>query len=66
MCEAIDGNAADEWHQHRQKHELEYVLRDNGKIDTFREMAAAAKAPLTDENGIPTARAMAILSGKAS
>jgi hypothetical protein len=35
LCEAIDGNAGDIWHKDRSKHELPYVLRDNGKIDTF-------------------------------
>ena len=48
LCEAIDGNAADGWHIDRKKHELEYVLRDAGKIDTFRELARAAGEPLVD------------------
>jgi hypothetical protein len=56
---AIDGNARDEWHASRHKHELTYVLRDNGKIDDFRERAEASAAagdtPLVDEFGCLTA-----------
>jgi hypothetical protein len=44
LCEAIDGNAADPWHRERSKHELPYVLRDNGLIDGFRERATRAAA----------------------
>jgi hypothetical protein len=59
LCEAIDGNARDEWHASRHKHELTYVLRDNGKIDDFRERAEASAAagdtPLVDEFGCLTA-----------
>jgi hypothetical protein len=47
LCEAIDGNAADDWAQKTGKHELAYALRDNGQIDTYRAKAekvgAAAK-----------------------
>lgn len=48
LCEAIDGNASDGWHRDRQKHEIDYVLRNNSNIDTFRAKAAAAKAPAVD------------------
>lgn len=55
LCEAIDGNARDEWHAKRHKHELTYVLRENGKIDDFRARAetsaAEADMPLVDEFG---------------
>lgn len=36
LCEAIDGNAADEWYAKKRKHDLPYVLRDSGIIDNFR------------------------------
>jgi len=36
LCEAIDGNAADDWHAQKRKHDLPYVLRDTGTIDNFR------------------------------
>jgi len=39
LNEAIDGNAGDEWHAQRKKHELSYVLRDAGQIDNFRDRA---------------------------
>jgi hypothetical protein len=52
LCAAIDGNAADEWHRDRHKHELPYVLRE-GKIDDFREAMATANQPLVDpETGL--------------
>lgn len=41
LCEALDGNASDPWHVEKKKHELSYVLRDNGQIDNFRDKAAA-------------------------
>lgn len=58
LCEAIDGNAQDEWHREKRKHELPYVLRDTGKIDDFRarvERPAASDEPLVDEFGCLTA-----------
>jgi hypothetical protein len=45
VCDAITGNAIDDWHAKKHKHELSYVLRNEEKIDQFREMAAAARAP---------------------
>lgn len=42
---AIQGNASDDWHRERGKHELEYILRDS-KIDGFR-LRPAPKPPLT-------------------
>jgi hypothetical protein len=55
---AITGNATDDWHREKKKHELAYVLRDNGKIDDFiaRADAADAQEPLIDEWGQLTAR----------
>lgn len=35
LCQAISGNAQDEWHRQRHKHELSYVLREAGKISEF-------------------------------
>jgi hypothetical protein len=55
LCLAIDGNAQDEWHATRHKHELTYVLRD-GKIDTF--IAAGAPVRLVDASGILTPEAL--------
>jgi hypothetical protein len=52
---ALDGNAVDDWHRERKKHELAYVLKNNGLIDTFREKAVLPSRPpepprwLTDE-----------------
>ena len=46
LCEALSGNANDDWHRQRSLHALEYVLRDNGKIDGFREKAV--EPPLWD------------------
>jgi hypothetical protein len=37
LCRAIDGNADDQWHAERAKHELEYVLRPT-KIESFIEL----------------------------
>lgn len=39
LCEALDGNATDEWACRTGKHELTWVLRDNGQIDTYRAKA---------------------------
>jgi hypothetical protein len=39
LCDAIDGNAGDEWAQRVGKHELSWTLRDNGKIDDYRAKA---------------------------
>lgn len=50
LCEAIDGNAADEWALRTGKHELSWVLRDNGQIDTYRAKGADA---LPATNGKP-------------
>ncbi len=49
LCEAIDGNADDDWAQRTGKHELGWTLRDNGQIDTYR--AKADVAPVKIENG---------------
>jgi hypothetical protein len=51
LCLAIDGNANDPWHAERGKHELTYVLRDNGQIDNFR---ARSVLPAPKQNGKPT------------
>lgn len=48
LCEAIDGNAADPWHREKGKHELPYVLRDNGLIDNFRAKAAGGVVEIRD------------------
>lgn len=41
LTDAIDGNAGDEWHASKGKHELSYVLRDAGHIDSARAMLDA-------------------------
>lgn len=54
LTAAIDGNAADAWHREKGKHELDYVLRDNEKIDSFRLKPAVrdwSKEPMTDGEG---------------
>lgn len=38
LVEAVEGNAADSWHIQQGKHELSYVLRNEEKIDQFREI----------------------------
>jgi hypothetical protein len=65
LCEALDGNATDPWCIGIAKHELEYVLRDNGQVDTFRgKLAASAPRLAVDPaTGIPNAIGMAALSG---
>jgi len=65
LCEAIDGNAADEWHRAQGKHELAYVLRDSGKIDDFRARAitAAPKSVVDPETGLLNGVGMAMLAG---
>lgn len=54
LCEAIDGNASDDWHREKHKHELSYVLRDTGKIDGFRTRAEPPEA-IVDGFGCLTA-----------
>jgi hypothetical protein len=64
LIEAIDGNASDDWHVEKHKHELPYVLRDNGKIDDFRERAASANGRVAvDENGLLNEVGLAVLNG---
>lgn len=65
LIEAIDGNAADDWHVEKHKHELSYVLRDNGKIDDFRERAAGAngRVAVDPETGLLNEVGMAVLNG---
>lgn len=65
LCEALDGNAADEWHREKRKHELSYVFRDNGKIDEFRAIAEAQAPRLAvdPETGLPNEIGLAILRG---
>lgn len=53
LCEAIDGNANDPWHQEKRKHELSYVLRNEEKIDGFR-LNAEPVQPIVDEHGCLT------------
>jgi hypothetical protein len=55
LCTAIDGNAADDWHRANHKHELSYVLREAGKIDTFIAKGAPITEPIVDEWGVLTA-----------
>ena len=58
---AITGNATDDWHKERKKHELAYVLRDNGKIDDFIARGESADTgPLVDEWGLLTPRGMKV------
>ena len=54
LCEAIDGNAADSWHRDKGKHELAYVLRNEGIIDNFRDKARANQSPSVDKDGFLT------------
>lgn len=55
LCLAIDGNANDAWHRDKHKHELPYVLRDNGKIDTFMGLGSQPKSKVgVDAFGIPS------------
>lgn len=35
LCRAIDGCFGDPWHRDRDKHELEYVVRDQSKVEDF-------------------------------
>lgn len=48
LCTAIDGNFGDDWHRERDKHELEYVLRNQSKVEEFFNRA--------DRNGGPDRR----------
>ena len=48
LCEAIDGNADDEWAQRTGKHELTWVFRDNGQIDTYRQKATVGAVQIVD------------------
>lgn len=64
LCRAIDGNADDPWHRENRKHDLDYVLRNNGLIDNAIAKAEAAVEssglnvdPLT---GLPTFRGMRV------
>jgi hypothetical protein len=47
LCDAITGNKGDQWHAAKRKHELSYVLRDEGKISEFAEKAAAIREAAT-------------------
>jgi hypothetical protein len=47
LRDAITGNALDKWHRSIHKHALSYVLRNEEKIDEFREKTAAAPPPET-------------------
>lgn len=58
---AIDGNADDSWHSERKKHELPYVLRNNGLIDGFIAKAEALpEGPNVDEFGLLTPRGLRV------
>jgi hypothetical protein len=48
LCEAIDGNADDEWATRTGKHELSWTLRDNGQIDNYREKGTKALPEIRD------------------
>jgi hypothetical protein len=48
LCEAITGNAEDDWHRERKKHELPYVLRNNGLIDGFRAKSEVKPLVIVD------------------
>ena len=65
LIEAIDGNAGDDWHREKAKHDLPYVLRDSGKIDDFRARFDAQKpVPAVDpETGLPNAAGLTVISG---
>ncbi|MDB4914092.1 MAG: hypothetical protein JWM95_1736 [Gemmatimonadetes bacterium] len=54
LCEALIGNATDDWNVKRNKHELAWVLKDNGAIDTFRALAAKVTPAIVDEFGVLT------------
>jgi hypothetical protein len=53
LIEALNGNATDEWHKLRSKHELGYVLRDTDTINGFRERASKPE-PAPSTNGTAT------------
>jgi hypothetical protein len=64
LCEAIDGNAQDDWHRGIGKHELTYVLRDNSKIDDMRaRLEAANGVVVVGENGLLNEAGLALLNG---
>jgi hypothetical protein len=48
LCLAIDGNAQDDWHKERGKHELNYLLRNNGLTDNFIAIATPEPDAWTD------------------
>lgn len=62
LCQAIDGNREDEWHRSRRKHELSYVLRNNGKVSEFIDRYDAMNAPLV-QNGQLTEDGRMFFSG---
>lgn len=65
LCDAIDGNAADDWHRERAKHELSYVLRNAELIDRFRALVEVTKPRLAVDpaTGLPNAAGLAIIAG---
>lgn len=63
LCEALEGNAADEWHVTQGKHELEYVLRNEGKIDDFRAKLEASRPKLAVDpaTGLPNSAGLKVM-----
>lgn len=45
LCRAIDGCFGDSWHRDRDKHELEYIVRDQSKVEDFLNRAERNGGP---------------------
>lgn len=45
LCRAIDGCFGDDWHRERDKHDLEYVLRNQSKVEGFLNRAERNGGP---------------------
>lgn len=65
LCEALEGNAGDEWHAKKSMHGLEYVLRNHEKIDTFRGMLESSRPRLAVDpvTRLPNAVGLLALNG---
>lgn len=49
LCRAIDGNFSDDWYRDRDKHELEFIVRNQSRVEEF--LSKAGRSEQTSARG---------------
>lgn len=53
LCRAIDGNFSDDWYRDRDKHELEFIVRNQSRVEEFLSKAGRSEQTSARGGGFP-------------